>query len=165
MVTKDDVKECLFDALGTGDRTWSKRLGVAAFALLNHVTAEMLAAGQSLILEANFEAAFAGPALKQLVDAAGATALVVVVTGDPHVVSARFRSRAGTASRHAGHLDADMFDEIDARMARPYEAPDLGGAAITVDLTDLSQFDAAVDAVAQALQVALPDATQDRAGE
>src|SRR6266508_4058354 len=31
LITKDTIKEALFDTLGTGDHTWSTRLGAASF--------------------------------------------------------------------------------------------------------------------------------------
>jgi predicted kinase len=34
LIGKDLIKEALFDALGTGDRAWSRRLGVASYEVL-----------------------------------------------------------------------------------------------------------------------------------
>jgi predicted kinase len=54
LVTKDDVKEALFDALGTGDREWSRRLGRAAYDVLFVMARRLLEAGTSCVLESNF---------------------------------------------------------------------------------------------------------------
>ena len=58
LVHRDGVKEALFDALGTGDREWSKQLGGASFRLLDYFMALQLRAGQSFIVECNFVPAF-----------------------------------------------------------------------------------------------------------
>ncbi len=34
LITKDTIKEALFDTLGTGDHTWSQRLGAASFQVM-----------------------------------------------------------------------------------------------------------------------------------
>jgi predicted kinase len=56
LLSKDELKESLFDSLGTGDPEWSRRLGRAAVALLFVVAARELEAGRSLVLEANLVA-------------------------------------------------------------------------------------------------------------
>jgi len=54
LVSKDDVKETLFESLGWSDRDWSRRLGAAAYDLLFLVAGELLRSGVSAIVEANF---------------------------------------------------------------------------------------------------------------
>ena len=50
LIGKDLIKEALFDALGTGDRAWSRRLGLASYEVL-YAVAAALPAG---VLDANF---------------------------------------------------------------------------------------------------------------
>jgi AAA domain len=38
LLGKDVIREALFDALGTGDRSWSRRLGTAGYAVLLKAT-------------------------------------------------------------------------------------------------------------------------------
>src|SRR5205085_6218589 len=52
---KDGIKELLFDHLGWQDRTWSRRLGIASYALLFYFIEIQLQAGRSLIIESNFD--------------------------------------------------------------------------------------------------------------
>jgi hypothetical protein len=56
LIGKDLIKEALFDALGTGDRAWSRRLGVASYEVLYAVAGALPAA----VLDANL-APEAGP--------------------------------------------------------------------------------------------------------
>jgi len=54
LLAKDDVKEALFDSLGTGDREWSRRLGRATYDVMFAVARRLLADGVSCLLESNF---------------------------------------------------------------------------------------------------------------
>src|SRR5215472_15932905 len=53
-ISKDIIKELLFDNLGYSDRAWSKKLGVASFKIMDYLIEEQLKAGHSMILETNF---------------------------------------------------------------------------------------------------------------
>ena len=55
LIAKDAIKETLFDALGTGDAAWSRRLGRATFDLLYEALERQLRAGRPVIVEANFD--------------------------------------------------------------------------------------------------------------
>jgi AAA domain len=57
LVSKDDIKERLYEELGTGDAGWSRRLGRTAYAVIFAFCRELLAVGRSTIAEVNF---FAG---------------------------------------------------------------------------------------------------------
>ncbi|MHB8958132.1 MAG: AAA family ATPase [Candidatus Limnocylindrales bacterium] len=45
LIAKDPIKERLYDALGPGDREWSRWLGRATYPLIFHFLAEQLRAG------------------------------------------------------------------------------------------------------------------------
>jgi hypothetical protein len=162
--TKDDVKERLFDTLGLGDRDWSTRLGRASIAILEHQLEATLRAGQSVVGECNWDAELSAPQLGAIVERTRAVPFVVAVQGEPDVILARYRRRAETGERHPGHLDGLLVDELAATVTGPYTPPELGGTRVDVDLTDLSDaaMSAALDSVAQALEVAAPHALQHR---
>ena len=127
LVSRDELKEVLFDEFGTGDVEWTRRLGRATFALLHRVAARLLAAGSSAVVEANFfrgvsEAAFGELPPHRLIQ--------VHCTAPADVVMARYAGR----SRHPGHLDGDRADEVAARLGDGTHDPlDLAGAVIRVD--------------------------------
>ncbi len=54
LVSKDTIKEILFDTLGWRDREWSKKLGHASFELLFHFVESHLGAHRSLVVETAF---------------------------------------------------------------------------------------------------------------
>jgi predicted kinase len=55
-LSKDLLKETLFDTLGWSDRDWSRRLGGASIALLLRSAEALLEVGQSIALESNSSA-------------------------------------------------------------------------------------------------------------
>ena len=61
LLTKDRIKEILFDTLGWSDRAWSQRLGTATMELLYADLEAQLAAGCPSVIESNFRVEWAGP--------------------------------------------------------------------------------------------------------
>lgn len=131
VVEKDALKETLYDALGIGDADWSRRLGVATYALIFEIARAQLAAGVSLVAEANFfrgtdEARFAALPPHRLVQ--------VHCHAPVEVLVERYTSRIGT--RHPGHLDEQRVDELRARHASGLNGPlDVDGTLLHVDTT------------------------------
>jgi predicted kinase len=113
---KDDVKEALFEALGQGDRAWSRRLSEASFTTLVHLAQRQLSLGQACIVEGNWRAVNV-PRLERVLHAGTARATQIWCCADPGEIVRRFTARR----RHAGHLDALMPPEELERSAR--EAP------------------------------------------
>jgi predicted kinase len=157
---KDTIKELLWDRLGEGDVDWSHRLGIASFGLLDTIAEIELRSGRTVIVEGNFHSEY-GMSLQEVVDRTGADVLQVVVGGDPEVVLRRFRQRAGDITRHPAHPDEQLVPEIEERVRAGYDPPPLRGVRVDVDLTDVDDevVSAALDEVAQALEVAFPEST------
>ena len=55
MLSKDEIKEKLFDRIGFQSRQEKVQLGLAAMEILYYAAERCLAAGESVILENNFE--------------------------------------------------------------------------------------------------------------
>jgi predicted kinase len=124
LLTKDDVKEALFDSLGTGDRAWSTCLGGASFEVLFVAARRLLAAGVSCVLEANFTDAAPFRKLPS------ARVVQVVCQAPPDVVLERYASR----QRHPGHLDDVILDELGVRLqAGEWRPLELDGELIEMD--------------------------------
>ena len=66
LIAKDAIKEALFEALGTGDAEWSRRLGRASFDLLYEALEWQLRAGRPAIVEANFDGIYAPARLAEI---------------------------------------------------------------------------------------------------
>jgi predicted kinase len=120
---KDDVKEALFDVLGSKDREWSRLLSDASFAALARLALAMLAAGRPCIVEGNWRAAHA-LLFRGVLTGQGARAAQIWCCAEPQEIVRRFTLRR----RHAGHLD-DLLppSELDAAAAQPPTFMDLAG--------------------------------------
>ena len=127
LVAKDDLKEALFDALGTGDREWSRRLGRATYDVLFVVARRLLEAGASCVLESNFSNA-------EPLCALPSARVVQVLCIAPHdVVLERYAERV----RHPGHLDAEMLEELRQRLdVDEWKPLELGGELIELDTSE-----------------------------
>ena len=125
LLTKDGIKETLFDSLGTGDREWSKRLGEATWHVLFHVLRAQLRTGCSVVVEGNFEPDRANNQFASL----PAFHVVQVYCHAPEgELLERFRERSESGDRHPGHLDGeDAERELEQALAegrwRPLTLP------------------------------------------
>jgi predicted kinase len=149
---KDTLKETLFDTLGVADRAWSRRLGGASLALLRVICAAQLAAGQSLVIEANFSAELDAPFYQSLATRHGAQIAQVCMTAEPATLVRRFEQRAASAERHPGHVEQANMDEFrDALLHSAYAPLPLDGACFVVDTTDFAAV--AYDRLVQRLRM------------
>jgi predicted kinase len=141
LISKDDVKEALFDALGTGDRAWSQKLGMTSFDLLFLFARRLLDAGGSCIVEANFTR------VEPLLALPAERVVQFFCTAPRDVVVARYAGR----ERHPGHLDdevaAELMERFDAGEWQPLELP---GETIVVDTVAAIDVEALVQRVATA---------------
>jgi hypothetical protein len=121
LLAKDTVKEALFDALGTGDREWSRRLGGASmevlFALAAHAPAAVLDAFWRRPLVVDRLAALSPPIVE------------VHCACPPELALARYRERV----RHPGH--GGVPDDEVAHWAVEAGPLALGGPLLEVDTT------------------------------
>jgi predicted kinase len=128
LLAKDDVKEALFDTLGSGDRAWSQRLGRATYEVMFAVVRRLLESGASCILESNFSDA------EPLRSLPRARVVQIFCSAPDALVIERYTSRA----RHPGHLDAEIVEELRTRLARHEWKPlKLDGTLFALDTSDL----------------------------
>jgi predicted kinase len=128
LVSKDSIKEFLFDNQPSGDRDWSRMLGKASIAAMYEITKVFLANGRHVMLESAFDAEYAREDIKRL----NADVFEVYCRCDEDKIIERFKARA-TSERHPGHLD-DMAD-YDGEAIRRFQPIGLGTTRI-IDTTD-----------------------------
>ena len=114
LLEKDAIKEVLYDTLGHGNRARSRQVGGAAFELLLDLTARLLRAGVSLVLEANFAVETAERWFAQLPPC---RVLQLLVTAPDDAVLGRYVARAVSGDRHPGHADMEALSEIENSVA------------------------------------------------
>ncbi|HVL07340.1 MAG TPA: AAA family ATPase [Acidimicrobiales bacterium] len=119
LISKDVIKERLFDGLGVDDLEWSRRLGQASVKVLFAVAAD---AGAAVL-----DNAWSGE--HSSADLAGLGAPLVEVFCDCPVELAASRFEARLATRHPGHVDATR----DPRASWPASRPLGVGPVVAVD--------------------------------
>ena len=103
LLSKDVVKEALFDALGTGDLQWSQQLGCAAHRVMYAVAADL----GSAVLESHFLPGVSEPDLQAL----GRPLIQVYCRCPIEVAVERYMRRVDAPDRHRGHLPEHQADE------------------------------------------------------
>jgi len=129
VITKDDIKESLAAPFETGDRAWSRQLGIAAYGVLFTVAERILRSGHGLVLESNFRRDVSDVQLRTL---AALAPTVVIVCRTPHARQ-RFGERAARG-RHRVHVDDAVLEEWDGDDAE-FQI-DIGTPHLVVDTTD-----------------------------
>jgi predicted kinase len=104
LVSRDDIKELLFDEIGTGDREWSSRLGRASYALLFYWLEIELASGRSLVTETNFDV----PSVPHFAALPPHRVFQIHCSAPAQVILERYEQRP----RHAGHVDTEVAEEL-----------------------------------------------------
>jgi predicted kinase len=153
-IHKDGIKETLFDVMGWRDRAWSQQLGAASSELLYYFAHALLAAGQSVIIESNFDPVFAVPKLLDLKTRMNVETVQIQCIAPRGVLLERFKKRSERGERHPGHVDHLYYSEFAAAALdrRDYTLP-IGGAMLYVNTTDFRDTD--VDGVIEKIRILL----------
>ncbi len=140
LITKDDIKERLFDSLGWKDREWSQKLGVATYALMYHILETFLAKKVPLAVESNFSPGRDDLKLLEILSRAPFYPIQLNCYADGKILIDRFLQRMG--HRHPGHIDSDLATELENSLATGHLQPlNIGGTLIEVDTTDFNLVD------------------------
>ncbi len=130
LLAKDTVKEALFDALGSGDLEWSRRLGEGTYSVLAALVEESIAAGASVVLEGNF---VRGSELETRLAALPARFVQIHCSAPLELLLERYTSR----ERHPGHVDAERISALeDAVSSGRHDPLDLPGETIRIDTSN-----------------------------
>ena len=130
----------LYETLGSRGAEWSRKLGVATFALLYQALEMQLRARRSVIVEANFHREYSRPALVRLYAEYAFRPLEIHCVADTEVLLQRYAARA--ASRHPGHADAVRIDEVATAIAAGSNgAMNPDGSVIVLDTTEFAAVD------------------------
>jgi len=137
VIAKDELKESLMDSLGCPDRTRSRELGGATYALLYLLMERLLSAGVSLIVDANFSHGISDTEIRQVAGDARITQ-ILCHTSDAEVFR-RYRERAESGDRHPGHHDTapETIADLQISLAGNRHVPlERGAPLLIVDTTN-----------------------------
>jgi predicted kinase len=129
-LSKDEIKERLYDELGSGEER-EDALERAATAILYSVARSNLKVGVSVLVESNFDRETDTAPLRDL-----ATRIVQVhCGGDPDELARHFAERSARGDRHPGHDDDPQdAEELRHKIESGHWDPlDLPGELIRVD--------------------------------
>ena len=112
MISKDDIKEILFDDLGFNSREEKVKEGIAAMHIMYYMAEQMMRVKKPFILENNFEF-ISKEELIKLLNEYEYQAITVTLTGDYPTIYQRFLERNENPTRHRGHVVNDCYPEIE----------------------------------------------------
>ena len=147
MLSKDVIKDTLFDALGTGDVEWSKRLGGAAMEVLFRLAGEL----NEGVVEAFWRQPFAGDRLGGL----SGRITEIHCCCPIELAKARFEQRAQAGARHPGHLDSERKDDASLWTSEAAGPLRLGGPLMMLDTSGALDISPVLDFVRVSATVAL----------
>jgi len=128
LISKDTIKEALFEILGTGDLAWPQQLGRASHQVMYALAGE---AG-SVVLESHFWSGKAEDDLRAL----GRPLVQVYCRCPLELAITRYRQRVTALDRHPGHLLEHQAEQAIASWATTEPHPlDLDSPLIEVDTT------------------------------
>lgn len=153
-LSKDSIKESLFDTLGFQSRAEKVKLGEAAYRIMLDQAEALLRNGLNIALENNFEDVSCPPLLEML-ERTGTKPITVLFDGDIAAIHTRFLQRDQSPERHRGHVVNTRYPETETAPyvplspeafaagmeARGYRRFDIGGARLVVDTTQTCSVD------------------------
>jgi predicted kinase len=142
LVSKDKIREELFDRLGWKDRKWAQELGKASVDMMFYFARAELEVGHSMIMDNSFYPPISNPRFQALKEEYQAEGIQIVCDSDRETLFQRFKSRAEIGNRHPGHGDQEVLEELYANLAHhSSQVLDIGGMVIEVDTTDFAKVD------------------------
>lgn len=153
VISKDFIKEILFDDIGFQSREQKVKLGIASMNIMYGIAEESMKLGNTVILENNFEN-ISKQRLNMLVKTYDYEVINIRFEGDISVIYDRFIKRNHSKSRHLGHITNESYplnehvNEISTITFKEFEEMivsrgmidfNIGGELIHVDTTDFSQ--------------------------
>ena len=143
-ISKDALKERMFDTLGWSDKDWSLKVSAAAHRITDYIVEEELKAGHSIIVESNFKNEIDSERFSKIQSQYNCSLLQILCWADGKVVYDRFMGRIGTEARHNGHVEAISPEEIRKGFieANGKDVPlEIHGETIELNTTDVHSID------------------------
>lgn len=144
LFAKDDVKELLADSLDVSGFDWSRRAGKTSFFLLDWLAVRLLSAGQSVILEANFDRRYLNEwGFPKTAAEVQARIVEIFCRAEPPVLIQRYTERFESGGRHPIHHDREHLEgTLREEIAGDKFSEPLGlGTIIEVDTTSFERVD------------------------
>lgn len=128
LISKDSVKELLFETLPQYDRNWSTIEGRMSIAMMYAGARQLLNEGYHGMIESAFHSDFAKDDIASATHESSANIIEVYCMIDDATRNERWRERIKT-TRHSGHLDDSSLTLV----LRPSDGPIYPSTAIVID--------------------------------
>lgn len=135
-ISKDALKERIFDGLGSRDKEWSLKVSGVAHRIMDDMIRQELAVGHSVIVESNFKPELDSERFSNIAQESGAACVQILCRASGDVLFERWNKRIAAGERHEGHVEAISLEEIRHDLSLPYEPLQLPGRLVEVDTTD-----------------------------
>lgn len=117
VINKDEIKELLFDYLGTKDEEWAMKLGMSSFELSYLFAEKLCQTGKPFIIEGNFENKYAAKTLTAIKSKYNYRILQIYCHAQVDVLYDRYMKRDNSGDRHPGHIiSISGFEEFKSRI-------------------------------------------------
>jgi deoxyadenosine/deoxycytidine kinase len=104
VINKDEIKELLFDFLGTKDEEWALKLGMSSFELSYLFAGKLCQTGKAFIIEGNFENKYAAKTFTAIKSKYNYRVLQIYCHAQVDVLYTRYMNRDSLGHRHPGHI-------------------------------------------------------------
>ena len=156
VISKDTIKELMYDEIGFRSRDEKVRLGIASMRIMYYMAEQLMKCGQPFILENNFEN-ISREGLLAILEKYSYQAITVTLTGSYETIYRRFLERNRSPQRHRGHVVNDCYpgkeeennvvpvsyeNFVSGIVNRGMDHFTANGPQIILDTTDFSKVDA-----------------------
>lgn len=138
LLSKDDIKESLFDHVVSKTSHQRRQIDAASFSVLWTLLDRLMATGtRSYIVETAFPEEESQPRLVHLLQRHTYQSVQVYCHAPEPILRQRYIDRARSGQRHPGHRDLQNVEGQPIPEESPFRPLDLPGALIDVDTRDL----------------------------
>ena len=138
LLSKDDIKEALFDTLKISSREESRLLGIAVSRSLYEFMGQMIATGRDLVVESVFNNSFADNEFELMRSKHDANFIQIYCYTDDSTRERRFLERIESHTRNPRHFDSIEDFRGSSRLAH---GPLAINPVIKVDMTEFDDSD------------------------
>lgn len=137
VISKDEIKELLFDNIGIKDMEWALKLGATSFKLLYLFAEKLLLTGKPFIVEGNFDNEYSTKYFLDIKSRCNYRTLQIICYTDEEVLYERYKIRDASGDRHPGHIRLTCgFEEYKRNMNNKIFKLDIEGCTcIEIDTT------------------------------
>jgi len=137
-VSKDALKDRIFDGLGHQDKAWSHKVSATSHRIMDDFIQQELRLGRSIIVESNFKHEIDSTRFANILSEYGADCLQILCEADGALLFKRWNDRIVSGERHAGHVEEISLEDLRKDFLNPYKPLELPGDLARLDTTEFS---------------------------